>query len=223
MVRIKNITKYFKLGSDTIRAVDKISCNFERSKMTAVVGKSGCGKSTLLNILGALEKPDSGEIYVDDLELSGLGEKQTMIFRRNKIGFIFQSFNLIPNMTVMENVLLPIEFSRNREINYTVAANLLNRVGIGENRFRHTPGKLSGGEQQRVAIARALINNPPIILADEPTGNLDDKTGNAIRELLKELTRQEKTVIIVTHDMEIKNICDRNILLEDGKVSSESN
>ena len=207
IISLHNVSKYFRLGGNMVKALDEVTCSFKKGKMTAVVGKSGCGKTTLLNLIGSLEKPDSGKIFVGDLLLNKLSERESVNFRRKKIGFVFQFFNLIPNLTAIENVMLPLEFTNNkrRKKKKEVASNLLNEVGVEVNRFGHTPGKLSGGEQQRVAIARALVNNPEIILADEPTGNVDDDTGRKIIKILKDLTTEGKTVLIVTHDITIKN------------------
>lgn len=220
IISLYNVSKYFRLGGNIIKALDEVTYCFKKEKMTAVVGKSGCGKSTLLNLIGSLEKPDSGKIFVGDLCLNKLSEKETVNFRRKKIGFVFQSFNLIPNLTAIENVMLPLEFTNNRrrKEKIEIASRLLNEVGVGKDRFGHTPGKLSGGEQQRVAIARALVNNPEIILADEPTGNVDDSNGRKIIKILKDLTAGGKTVVIATHDITIRDISDETVNLHDGRV-----
>ena len=220
IISLQNVSKYFRLGGNTVKALDGVTYSFKKEKMTAVVGKSGCGKTTLLNLIGSLEKPDSGKIFVGDLCLNKLSERETVNFRRKKIGFVFQSFNLIPNLTAIENVMLPLEFTNNkrRKEKIEVASNLLNEVGVEKDRFGHTPGKLSGGEQQRIAIARALVNNPEIILADEPTGNVDDDTGRKIIKILKDLTTAGKTVVIVTHDITIKDISNETVILHDGRI-----
>lgn len=220
IIVLKNVSKHFKLGGDTVKALDGATYCFKKGKMTAVVGKSGSGKSTILNLVGLLERPDSGEVFMEDLCINKLSEKRAVIFRREKIGFVFQSFNLIPNLTTIENVMLPLDFTNNkkRREKIKIASNLLNMVGVKKERFRHTPGKLSGGEQQRVAIARALVNNPEIILADEPTGNLDDDNGRKIIKILKDLTAEGKTVIIVTHDNTVREISDYSVRLHDGRI-----
>lgn len=223
IILLRHVSKYFKIGENTVKALDNLTCYFKKEKMTAVVGKSGCGKSTLLNLIGSLEKPDTGEIFVGNLCLNRLSEKETVDFRRKTIGFVFQSFNLIPNLTAIENVILPLEFTNKGQMKekMKIASFLLNEVGVEKNRFEHTPRRLSGGEQQRVAIARALVNNPEIILADEPTGNLDAVVGNKIMKILKSLTIEGKTVLVVTHDMTIRDISDETVTIYDGRIQFE--
>ena len=186
--------------------------------MVAIVGASGSGKSTLLSLLGLLESPDNGSIKVDDVELAGLNAKGRTAYRARKVGFVFQQFNLIPNLSALENVMLPLEFAGwSVSERKTRAREVLSTVGLGDDKVLRRPAKLSGGEQQRVAIARALVTNPGLILADEPTGNLDRKTGERIIALLRDAAEQEKrTVVVVTHDEKIATAADRRLEIEDG-------
>ncbi len=186
--------------------------------MVAIVGASGSGKSTLLSLLGLLESPDNGSIKVDDVELAGLDAKGRTAYRARKVGFVFQQFNLIPNLSALENVMLPLEFAGwSVSERKTRAREVLSTVGLGDDKVLRRPAKLSGGEQQRVAIARALVTNPGLILADEPTGNLDRKTGERIIALLRDAAEQEKrTVVVVTHDEKITTAADRRLEIEDG-------
>lgn len=220
MLKVKNLTKEFQSGDHKVRAVRSINMFIPDGVLSAVIGKSGSGKSTLLSLLGALDRPDSGEIVVDDQNITQMNDSQLIRYRRDKIGFIFQNYNLIPNLTALENVMLPMEFSgvnileRKRR-----AARLLEQVGMTKDKHHRRPGKLSGGEQQRVAIARALANKPKLILADEPTGNLDSKTGQVIIDLLNDLAKSEKTTIIaVTHDRGIAQKAKIVLNLQDGRL-----
>jgi ABC-type lipoprotein export system ATPase subunit len=207
-----------------IRAVDKVSFTFTEGQFVTILGPSGSGKSTLLYLLGGLDRPDAGELVIDGVDITRLSSTQEHRLRRQKLGFVFQSFHLIANLTALENVMLPMELKggmssvamRKR------ASSLLKQVGIDENRNHHTPGKLSGGQQQRVAIARALANDPRVILADEPTGNLDSQTGKLIVELLKQLAEQGKTVIVVTHDANIAEVANMCIEMQDGRIVVKS-
>jgi putative ABC transport system ATP-binding protein len=220
MLRVKNLTKKFQSGDHEVLAVNNISLNIPDGIFSTIVGKSGSGKSTLLSLLGALDKPTSGSIDVDGRDVSKLGDSKLIQYRRDKIGFIFQNYNLIPNLTALENVMLPMEFSgvkKNERIER--AAKLLKQVGLDAIKQSRRPGKLSGGEQQRVAIARALANKPKLILADEPTGNLDSATGKIIISLLKHLAKTEDTTIVaVTHDDGIADEAELTFKLKDGKV-----
>ncbi len=209
-VTARGISKTFQTGGQMIQAVCKASFTFTEGQFVAVLGPSGSGKSTLLYLLGGLDRPSSGELIIDGIDVGRLSATQEHLFRRQKIGFVFQSFHLIPGLTALENVLLPMELKGSiPDVMMTERAHdLLILVGIDENRHQHRPGKLSGGQQQRVAIARALANNPRVILADEPTGNLDSLTGKLIVALLKQLTEQGKTVIVVTHDASIAEVAD---------------
>ena len=219
IIYLKNVSKQFRSGETVIKALDDITFRFRKNKMTAVIGKSGCGKSTLLNLIGSLDMPTSGDIFVEDILLNKLNEKQVVAYRRNIIGFVFQFFNLIPSLTALENVMLPLELTRTKaDKGKKTAIELLERFGIDGNLLKQRTNKLSGGEQQRVAIARALINDPDIILGDEPTGNLDSNTGKEIVGILRELADEGKKVIIVTHDTSISEFCDETLKLKDGRI-----
>lgn len=218
MIRLVDVVKEFN-GKRKVRALDGINLHIERGEMVALVGPSGSGKSTLLNLIGTLDRPTSGEIYLDGQRLSTLSDDELTLLRRDKIGFIFQFFNLLPSLTCLENVALPLHLrgwkkSQARER----AEELLGLVGL-KHRLEHLPDELSGGERQRVAIARALSVYPPILLADEPTGNLDTKTGAEILELIRDLhERLGATVLMVTHDPGVAASCERTITLRDGRL-----
>ncbi|MEM1558781.1 MAG: ABC transporter ATP-binding protein [Candidatus Bathyarchaeia archaeon] len=214
-----NISKIYKTGETNVIALKNVNLRIERGEYIAILGPSGSGKSTLLNIIGGLDRPTSGKIYVDGVDLGRLKEGGLARFRAEKIGFVFQFFNLIPTFTALENVMVPAEIIglKTRDAREK-AEKILARVGL-EGRFNHFPYQLSGGEQQRVAIARALINNPPLLLCDEPTGNLDTKTGAEIVELLSEINAEYKTtLVIVTHDQRIAKAADRIVNLVDGQI-----
>ena len=221
IIEITGLEKHFRSGGDQVKAVDGVNVSFPRGKMIAIRGASGSGKSTLLNLIGALDKPSAGTIMVDGLDVSKMRGSAEVKYRLQKVGFVFQSYCLIPNLSALENAMMPIELldphEKQRE---EKAKKLLDRVGIDKTKIMRRPAKLSGGEQQRVAIARALANDPPIILADEPTGNLDSKNGRRIVELLRSLTKDGKTVLIATHDSEIAAGADMIIDMMDGKIVS---
>jgi ABC-type lipoprotein export system ATPase subunit len=224
-IRAEGLSKYFKNQGEVIRAVDDVSFVFTEGQFVAIMGPSGCGKSTLLYILGGLDKLTDGELTIDGVDVRKLSGRQEHLFRRQKLGFVFQSFHLIPNLTALENVMLPMQFKggRSKREMQERAHKLLVQVGINEDRHRHKPGKLSGGQQQRVSIARALANDPKVILADEPTGNLDSRTGKLIVQLLKQLAEQGRTVVVVTHDSSIANIADVRMKLNDGMIEAMEN
>lgn len=211
-----DLVKRYNVGSSIVKALDRFSLEVEEGEMVAIMGPSGSGKTTLLNILGGLDSPDSGMVRVKDVDLDKLNEEQRAKFRKYNVGFIFQFFNLIPSLTAIENVLVPVMFER--EIPTKRARDLLERVGLG-NRFDHLPGMLSGGERQRVAIARALINDPILILADEPTGNIDSETARDIVSLFKELNDEGKTLILATHDRIVAGRAKVMIKVRDGKIA----
>jgi putative ABC transport system ATP-binding protein len=217
---LEDVVKHFKSGSDTVRAVDGVSVAIPRGKLIALKGPSGCGKSTLLNLLGALDRPDSGSITVDGADITGLSGADEVAYRRDKVGFVFQMFNLMPYLSAIENVTLPMELrgKLNVQGRRTLAESLLERVNLASDRHRRRPTRLSGGEQQRVAIARALANDPPLILADEPTANLDSTTGEQIVRLLRSLASGDRTVLIATHDNTIARQADLVITMRDGKL-----
>jgi putative ABC transport system ATP-binding protein len=219
MINIHNITKTYNKGATKVEALKEISFSIENGEIVALMGASGSGKSTLLSLIGGLDKCDSGSISVDEENISALNAEKLADFRRDDVGFVFQQFHLIPTLSVVENIILPLLPSGIKKAEcYSVAREALEKVGLGD-REKHLPGELSGGEQQRVAIARALVNKPKIILADEPTGDLDSKTGEKILELLQSLNQKEKvTIIIATHDDKIAKKAKRKIVLEDGKV-----
>jgi putative ABC transport system ATP-binding protein len=220
MIKVANLSKEFLSGDHKVKAVNNVSFTLPDGIFAAIVGKSGSGKSTLLSLLGALDKPTTGEIEVDDVKINKLSDSGQIRYRRDKIGFVFQNYSLIPNLTAQENVCLPMEFAglatrKRRER----AEKLLKQVGLTADKLNRRPARLSGGEQQRVAIARALANKPKLILADEPTGNLDSKTGKIIIDLLHDLAASEKaTVIAVTHDVGIARQAKITLQLQDGKL-----
>ncbi len=217
LIELRGVAKVYRKGREEVRALDGLDLAVAERGMVAIVGPSGSGKSTLLHLIGAMDRPTAGEVMVAHQRLNALSEAELIRFRRQRVGFVFQGFNLIPNLTALENVMLPMEFngvgSAERRIR---AARLLDMMGLGA-RLAHRPGELSGGEQQRVAIARALANDPPLILADEPTGNLDSKTGEMIYGLLKDISRG-RTVIVVTHAETLARMSDRILHLRDGRL-----
>ena len=221
MLKVSDLSREFETSEETVVAVDDVSLELDDGVFASVVGKSGSGKSTLLSLLGTLDKPTSGSIQVDGVELTTLNDAELTEHRRNAIGFVFQSYNLIPNLSALQNVALPMEFAgKPKAERFERAAALLDQVGLSANKQRRRPGRLSGGEQQRVAIARALANKPALILADEPTGNLDSETGGLIIALLRELARCENvTIVAVTHDTELAALADRTFLLKDGSIA----
>ena len=220
MLQVQNLTKSFHTPHGTVKALEDITFSIPTGQFASIIGRSGSGKSTLLSLLGALDSPTGGSITVDDVDITKLsGAKQTA-YRAKKIGFVFQQYNLVPNLTALENVMLALEFGgvglRERRER---AAQLLHDVGLSKEEQGRRPLRLSGGQQQRVAIARALANNPAVILADEPTGNLDSATGKMIFELLHKLTRSHDTTIIaVTHDLEVAGKTDATFTLKDGTI-----
>jgi len=220
MLTVTNLKKEFNSGGTVVHAVNDISFSIPTGSFAAIVGKSGSGKSTLLALMGALDRATSGSIQVDDQDISRLPDRKLIGYRRQKIGFVFQHYNLIPNLSALENVMLPMEFAgvpgaARRER----AQKLLNEVGITDEKHDRKPAKLSGGEQQRVSIARALANKPSLILADEPTGNLDSNTSKLIVNLLRDLAKAENTtIIVVTHDLNITSHTDMTFQLKDGKL-----
>jgi ABC-type lipoprotein export system ATPase subunit len=219
LIETENLTKIYGKGDLVVTALSNINLEIKRGKFIGVMGPSGSGKTTLLNMLGALDKPTSGEIIIDGVKISRVKESKLYEIRREKIGFIFQSFYLIPTLNALQNVLIPVfPLKKNKKDFEQRAKELLASVGLKGKEWRK-PTELSGGEQQRVAIARALILDPVLILADEPTGNLDTKTGMEIVEIMRELNQNEgKTFVIVTHDPRITKFCQRVIHLEDGKI-----
>jgi putative ABC transport system ATP-binding protein len=220
VLEAREVTKSFRSGDGTVTAVKGVTMTVADGEFVAVVGRSGSGKTTLMSLLGALEQPTSGMIFVDGQEITQLSLGELVHYRGRKIGFVFQSYNLVPNLTSIENVMLPMEFvGVGKAERKARAAQLLEQVELTGDKQQRKPGRLSGGEQQRVAIARALANTPSIILADEPAGNLDSQTSSMIIELLRGLSRSEgTTVIVVTHDATMADQADRVLRLEDGRL-----
>lgn len=221
-VRVSELHKDFKMGETTVKALNGVSIGIERGSFTVIMGPSGSGKSTLLYLIGGLDWPTSGTILVDDQETETMDENTLAVFRRNKVGFIFQSFNLIASMAAEENVSFPLRFAGVTPAERkSRSQKLLEVVGLSD-RMSHKPTELSGGQQQRVAVARALINDPPLILADEPTGNLDSYSGLTIMQLLSDLHKAGKTIIVVTHDPRMRQFATDTIFLLDGNIVTEA-
>lgn len=218
LISLKNINKIYGEGEWETRALDDVSLKVEKGEMIAIMGPSGSGKSTLLNILGFLDIPTSGEYLLNGKSLKGMSSEELAVTRNATVGFIFQNFNLLYDQNLVYNVALPLLYSKNKKYFRTRAMDMLKKVGLEKKHFEKTADKLSGGQKQRVAIARALVNNPEIILADEPTGALDKETGNNIMDMLLDINASGKTVIIITHDPEIAKRCKRIIKISDGKI-----
>lgn len=219
VVETIHLTKHYCLGSSIIKAIDDVTLNIQRGEYLSIMGPSGSGKTTLFNLIGGLDKPTNGKVFIDNIDISKLDAYELAWLRCRKIGYIFQTFNLIPVFTAIENVMLPMIFAgKIKKERLEKAKNLLKKVGLGD-RLYHKPMELSGGQQQRVAIARALANDPPIVLADEPTGNLDLNTGLEIIKLLRSLNREKKvTIFCATHDYKIIEVSDRIIWVRNGKI-----
>lgn len=222
MIILENIKKIYKNEALEVLALKNISFRIEKGEFTAIMGPSGSGKSTLMHILGALDKPTEGKYILDGKEVSHLKEKELAKIRKEKIGFVFQSFNLLPRATVLKNVTLPLIYSKvPKEERLKIAKRAILEVGLEEKYLNHLSNQLSGGQMQRVAIARALVNNPAIILADEPTGNLDTKTGEIVLSTFEKLNREGKTIIIITHDHDVAYHCKRIIHIKDGEIIND--
>lgn len=221
LVEVRNVSKIYFLGGEEIRALDDVTIDIDGGEFVSIIGPSGSGKSTLMHILGCLDTPSKGTIKLDNTMIENATPAQLARIRNQKIGFVFQFFNLLPKLNVLQNVELPMLYSgiRQRE-RQERAMEALKLVGM-ENRARHRPSQLSGGQQQRTAIARALVNSPKIIFADEPTGNLDSHTGEAILQLFRQLSREGRTIALVTHDPEIAAVTPRRIEIRDGKVAKQ--
>ena len=221
MIVLENVVKEYDMGAIKVRALDGVSLKIEAGEQVAVLGPSGSGKSTMMNLLGCLDTPSDGTYVLDGEQVSGMNRKQLAVVRNRKIGFVFQNFNLLSYATAQENVELPLIYAKTPTAERRQrATELLELVGLGD-RVKHRPAELSGGQRQRVAMARALANDPDIILADEPTGNLDSKSGGEIVKLFEDLHKRGKTLIVVTHDKSVAGHCKRVISLLDGKIDTD--
>ena len=218
VIQVEDVHKYYDLGETRVHALRGVSINIERGEFVAIMGSSGSGKSTFMNILGCLDKPSSGRYVLEGLPVSDFSKKELAAIRNRKIGFVFQGFNLLSRTTALENVELPTLYAQiSKDQGRKRAEDALHLVGLGD-RMEHFPSQLSGGQQQRVAIARGLVNNPAILLADEPTGNLDSRTSVEVMEVLQNLNDKGLTVVLVTHESEIAEFAKRNIQFRDGKI-----
>lgn len=222
LVEIKDVCKIYNSGENEVRALDHVSLTIDEQEFVAIIGHSGSGKSTLMNMLGCLDVPTSGEYWLHGQDVSALSDDELSDIRNREIGFIFQGFNLIPNLTALENVELPLIYRGvSKSVREELSVEALKKVGL-EHRMDHKPSEMSGGQQQRVAIARAIAQAPPVILADEPTGNLDSNSTKEIMDILKGLHKEGRTVILITHDNEIAAQAKRVIKIRDGKIESDS-
>ena len=220
ILRVENLTKIYGKGENEVIALDNVSFSVNKGEFVAIVGASGSGKSTLLHLMGGVDRPTSGKVFIDDKDIYNFNDDKLAIFRRRQVGLIYQFYNLIPILNVEENITLPLDLD-SRKPNKDYLNSLIKLLGL-ENRKNHLPNELSGGQQQRTSIGRALVTNPTIILADEPTGNLDSKSSDEIVELLRKSNKEYKqTIIMITHNMEIAKCADRIIKIEDGKIVKE--
>lgn len=222
LIRIEDMTKVYNPGENEVRALDHISLEVQEGEFVAIIGQSGSGKSTLMNMLGCLDVPTSGEYYLNGTDVSTMADNDLSTVRNNEIGFIFQGFNLIPNLDALDNVALPLIYRGvDKKKRRKMAKDALGMVGL-ENRIKHKPSEMSGGQQQRVAIARAIAAKPPVILADEPTGNLDSASSKDILNILQELHKNGRTIVLITHDDKIAHQAKRIVRIMDGKIESDS-
>src|SRR2546421_8650989 len=220
-VRLENLTKNYKRGSEGIKALDGVTLEIDKGEFVAVVGRSGSGKTTMLDLLGLLLKPTSGSLFIDDVDTSKLNDRDRAHLRARQVGFVFQEYNLLSGMNVLENVMLPLRYVRDGKAGRARAVELIERVGLSD-RVTHRPAELSGGQMQRVAIARSMVNQPSLILLDEPTGAVDTETAQQLVDLLKQLNGEDQvTIVLVTHDLEVAAQAKRQIRLKDGKVLAD--
>ena len=220
-VKLQDLTKHYRRGSEVIRALDGVTLNIGKGEFVAVVGRSGSGKTTMLDLLGLLLKPTAGRLIIDDVDTARLGDRDRAHMRARSVGFVFQEYNLLSGLNVLENVSLPLRYVKNGDNGKARAIDLIERVGLSD-RIKHRPTELSGGQAQRVAIARALVNKPSMVLLDEPTGAVDTETAQQLVDLLKQLNREEQvTLVLVTHDLDVAAAARRMIRLKDGKVMSD--
>ena len=220
LLKVEHLSKIYGKGQNQVKALDDVSFSVEKGEFVAIVGASGSGKSTLLHLIGGVDRPTDGKVYINDTDVFSLIDDKLAIFRRRQVGIIYQFYNLIPILNVEENIALPLELDE-RKVEKKEMDEMLEHLGLTERRA-HLPNELSGGQQQRTSIGRALITRPSLILADEPTGNLDTKSGNEIMELLKKSNRElNQTIIMITHNMELAKAADRIIMIEDGKIKCE--
>jgi len=220
VIRIKDLVKTYHIGGSVIRALDGVSLKIKRGEMLAIVGASGSGKSTLMHLIGCLDRPDSGSYFLEDEDVSDLSKDRLAEIRNRRIGFVFQTFNLLPRTPAIENVSMPLLYAGESEPRGR-AEGALSAVGLAD-RMGHEPNQLSGGERQRVSVARAIVTDPAVILADEPTGNLDSKTGDEIISLFEALNAEGRTIIVVTHDPEVAQRCGRRVHMRDGRIVESS-
>ena len=220
-VRLVELTKHYKRGGEVIRALDGVTLDIDKGEFVAVVGRSGSGKTTMLDLMGLLLRPTSGTLLIDDIDTTKLGDRSLAQMRARRVGFVFQEYNLLSGLNVLENVMLPLRYVKDGKSGRPRAVELIDRVGLSD-RLRHRPTELSGGQAQRVAIARSMVNSPSLILLDEPTGAVDTETAQQLIDLLKRLNREEQvTIVIVTHDLDIAKQATRQIRLKDGKVLTD--
>ena len=222
MVQVKDVHKSYDLGETFVHALRGVSFSIEEGEFVSIMGPSGSGKSTLMNIVGCLDTPSEGTYLLNDRNVGNLDEEQLAGIRNQQIGFVFQKFQLLPRSSALENVALPLKYASVKQSERLIRAEeVLDKVGL-TNRLTHKPTELSGGEQQRVAIARALVNSPSILFADEPTGNLDSKTGNQVLEIFKDLNKRGQTIVVITHEREVAKRSQRTITIKDGEIGSDS-
>lgn len=220
-VRLENLAKHYTRGNEVIHALDGVTLDIDKGEFVAVVGRSGSGKTTMLDLMGLLLRPTSGSLFIDDIDTSKLGDRQLAQMRAGRVGFVFQEYNLLSGLNVLENVMLPLRYVKDGKSRRPRAVELIDRVGLSD-RVRHRPAELSGGQAQRVAIARSMVNSPSLILLDEPTGAVDTETAQQLVDLLKRLNREDQvTIVIVTHDLDIARQATRQIRLKDGRVLTD--